>query len=54
VRAIASGDVGCLACLFPAVGSAQTRDDAAAFIMVAEEFGPPLDRDAKLFEHCNQ
>src|SRR6516225_889205 len=54
VRAIASGDVGCLACFFPAVGPAQTRDDAAAFITVAEEFGPPLDRDAELFERCNQ
>src|SRR5262249_6109071 len=54
VRAIASGDVGCLACFFPAVGPAQTRDDAAAFITVAEEFGPPLDRDAQLFERCNQ
>src|SRR5262245_10533835 len=54
VRAVASSDVGCLAGLFPAVGSAQTRDDAAAFITVAEELGPPLDRDAELFERCNQ
>src|SRR6516164_9909132 len=54
MRAVASGDVGCLACLFLAVGSAQTRNDAAAFITVAEEFGAPLDRDAELFERCNQ
>src|SRR4051794_38692966 len=31
VHAIAPGNVGCLADLFPAVSSAQTRDDAAAF-----------------------
>src|SRR5215469_2861896 len=54
VRAVASSDVGCLACFFLAVGSAQTRDDAAAFITVAQEFGAPLDRDAQLFERCNQ
>src|SRR6516225_10245836 len=54
VRAIASGDIGCLACLFLAVRSAQTRGDAAAFITVAQEFGAPLNRDAQLFERCNQ
>src|SRR5260370_20359898 len=54
VRAVASGDVGGLACLFPAVGSAQTRAAAAAFLTVAEAVGLPLDRDAHLFVRCNQ
>ena len=39
---------------FPAVSSTQTRDDAAAFITIAEELGLPFDGDAQPLQPGDQ
>jgi hypothetical protein len=50
VHAIASGDEARLGYLFLGAMPAQTRDNVAIFITVAEKLGLPFNRDAKFLQ----
>ena len=53
-RAVAAGDVGCLAVLFLPVGSAEAGGDATALVGKAHQLRSSLDRDAELLQPLDQ
>jgi hypothetical protein len=53
-RAVAAGDVGCLAILFMPIGSAEAGGDAIALVGEADQIRPSLDRDAELLQPLDQ
>jgi hypothetical protein len=53
-HAVATGDVGRLAALLPAIGTAKKCDHPVTLITVSDELRPPLDRHPQLLELRDQ